>query len=328
MFNSVDQVTFAQGLRITQTFEQLKSYCISLGLNRVKDDIEDIKDKCDDSTQFKVLGKSNERSYILGLMAGTELSNNVKPFFNPIEITLDENVYLIVDMRSCTRFDKRERTYVINDGSMFRREAIRVGLEGLWRESPKSILLFGNIQIKLYAEWIASALSKTYALNVEQNLRLTVGAGLFYLSQFTKEDRFKVDQANQVLARQLRLSLDFVRDVTMGIGWIKDATEFVSLLDNIVGESARLRAIDVSIFINALSGSWFGPNFTAIVATAVEYPPMFNYLLYIAFTDRNTRTSGIGRMCQPFERKPEGLEYINLVRSTLHDELNEIIDMV
>ena len=153
-------------------------------------------------------------------------------------------------------------------------------------------------------------------------MKLLVGAALYYLSLFATEDKFDLGKANLVISRVLGLNLGLVQEVTNGIGYIADAHKFTEAFTGLI-DSPRLSGVDVDVLITLLNGSWFGSNSTALIATAVEYPPTFVALIYLALTDRSAKLTGLAVMAKKFENNPATKEFITMTSNTLKNELGE-----
>ena len=250
---------------------------------------------------------------VLGLGDGPYA--NVKPFLNPIKFDYDDDTYVIADLRTSTRWDKNTEVPVISNPSLFRRDMVRVLLEQSWiGDGANTTLNFGHFQIQIFSSWIADIFGRRYALDAEQTVKISVLAAFYYLCLFTKEEVVDPSRFISIITKSTAVGAAFVIQTLRDIDYIGTIDEFLNTIITVLNTD-RLNGLDVGIMITMLGGSWFGPNAAILVGIALEYPPMWNTLLYLSLTDRVNRSTGIGKIA--LRRERDSREYVSTVSAFL-----------
>lgn len=255
---------------------------------------------------------------VLGLAEGPYISP--KPFFNPVKFDLDDITYFVIDVRTSTRFDRMSNRPVISNQPLFRRDMIRVLLESVWvGNGPNDILNLGHYQIQVFATWIAEMFAKRFALDAEQQVRISVLAAFYYLCLFVDAERADLRRFIPVIGKVTQTGVPFVMDTLSNVEFIGDVQQFLDTVKTTL-ETDRLEGVEIDILITMLAGSWFGANNSVLVGIALEYPPVWNALLYLSLTDRTHRASGIAKIALRRERDQIAREYVSIVSRLLMQE--------
>lgn len=243
-----------------------------------------------------------------------------KPFIHPVQFTVDEQTYMIADMRSSTRWDRTHDQSVESNPGLFRRDVILTVMQATWEgEGPGSIQRLGNFQISIFADWMANSIIRRFGLDAGQQLKLKSIAAFYYLCLFSDERRFDPMRAAPLVARAVSANTAYVMELVETLPYIKDIVEFLEVVQDSLA-TERLSGLRLDFFMASLSGSWFGPNNNILVAVATEYPPTFVSLLYLALTDRGTRNTGISQVALKKERDIGAKEFIRITSDLLKTE--------
>lgn len=253
--------------------------------------------------------------HVFGLGEGHSV--NIKPFLNPVQFDMGDDTYLIIDLRNCTRYDRLNDRPVISNHSLFRREMVRVLLESVWvGDGPNDILNLGHFQIQIFSTWIGDMFARRFALDAEQQVRVTILAAFYYLCLFTEADRADLRRFIPIIAKVTSTGAPFVMDTLREVEYIGNLTDFVGAVQTTLATD-RLDGLGLDVVITMLSGSWFGPNHAILVGIALEYPPMWNALLYLSLTDRSTSASGIAKIALRRQRDQSAREYVSITSTLL-----------
>lgn len=255
----------------------------------------------------------NDDWFVLGLGDGPFA--NVKPFLNPIKFDYGDDTYIIIDLRTSTRFDRNAEKPVISNPGLFRRDTVRVLLEQAWvGDGADSILRFGHFQVQIFAAWMSSLFGRRYALDAEQTMKINILAAFYYLCLFTREELLDQRRFIAIIAKVTHVGAPYVIETLRDIDYIGNIED---LLKNIINtlQTDRLEGLAIDVMITMLGGSWFGPNAAIMVGIALEYPPMWNTLLYLSLTEQVNRSTGIGKVALSRER--ESREYVSIVSQFL-----------
>lgn len=302
MYKLSRDTTINKGVSDTQTVTALKEHLI-----RVKNGGE--------SQFIEIQEGVSDDWHILGLGEGQVL--NVKPFLNPVLFDYGDDTYLIIDVRNCTRHDRLSGRPVISNPSLFRREMVRVLMEGVWvGDGPNDILNLGHYQIQVFATWIGDMFARRFALDAEQQVRITILAAFYYLCLFVDAERADLRRFVPIIAKVTTTGAPFVMDTLREVEHIATLEEFIECIQTTL-QTDRLDGLAIDVVITMLAGSWFGPNHAILVGIALEYPPMWNTLLYLSLTDRSTSASGIAKIALRRQRDQMAREYVSIASSLL-----------
>lgn len=253
--------------------------------------------------------------FVYGLGEGSLV--NVKPFINPVKFDYGDDTYLIIDLRTSTRWDRTTGKPVISNRPLFRRDMVRVLMESMWiGDGPQEILNMGHFQIQIFATWISELFARRFALDAEQQVRISVLAAFYYLCLFTDDDQADLRRFVPIISKVTSTGSTFVIDTLRDVEYIRDLE---ALLDTIKStlQTDRLEGVGIDVMITMLSGSWFGPNNAILVGIALEYPPMWNTLLYLSLTDQSVRANGIAKIALRKQRDMTAREYVSIASQKL-----------
>ena len=253
--------------------------------------------------------------FVYGLGEGSLV--NVKPFINPVKFDYGDDTYIIIDMRASTRWDRATSKPVISNRALFRRDMVRVLMESMWvGDGPQEILNLGHFQVQIFATWVSELFARRFALDAEQQVRISILAAFYYLCLFTDDKEADLRRFVPIISKVTTTGTTFVIDTLRDIDHIQDLE---ALLDTIKTslDTDRLEGVGIDVMITMLAGSWFGPNNAVLVGIALEYPPMWNTLLYLSLTDQSVRANGIAKIALRKQRDSMAREYVSIASTKL-----------
>ncbi len=253
--------------------------------------------------------------FVYGLGEGSLV--NVKPFINPVKFDYGDDTYIIIDMRTSTRWDRTTSKPVISNRTLFRRDMVRVLMESMWvGDGPQEILNLGHFQVQIFATWVSELFARRFALEAEQQVRISILSAFYYLCLFTDDKEADLRRFVPIISKVTTTGTTFVIDTLRDIDHIQDLE---ALLDTIKTslDTDRLEGVGIDVMITMLAGSWFGPNNAILVGIALEYPPMWNTLLYLSLTDQSVRANGIAKIALRKQRDSMAREYVSIASTKL-----------
>lgn len=243
-----------------------------------------------------------------------------KPFIHPIQFNIGDDTYLVVDMRSSTRWDRAQGISIPSNPPLYRRDVILTIMQFVWmNDGPNAIQRLGNFQVTIFAQWMSNTIIRRFGLDAAQQLKVQCIAAYYYLCLFSDEKRFDPMRAAPIVSRAINANTAYVIELVDTLPYIANIVEFLEVIQESLA-TERLSGLTLDYFIASLNGSWFGPNHNILVSTAVEYPPIFVSLLYLALTDRGTRLAGISQVALKRERDPAAKEFIRITSDLLKTE--------
>ncbi len=273
----------------------------------------------DRDNQFIVIQEDVHDDFFIYAL-GTGPLIDPKPFIHPLQFTIDEDTYMIVDMRSSTRWDRALGIPKESNPGLFRRDVVMAIMQSVWEgEGPNAIQRLGNFQVGIFAQWISNNIIKRFGLDPAQQIKVQAISAYYYLCLFSDERRFDPMRAAPLVAKAIHANTAYVMELVDSLPFIHDVVELLEVIQDSLA-SERLGGLTLDFFMASLSGSWFGPNNNILVAVATEYPPMFASLVYLALTDRSTRNTGISQIVIKKERDPAAIEFKRIASDMLKTE--------
>lgn len=233
------------------------------------------------------------------------------PFFSQVitfeDPTDPERTLAYVDVRQMATVDREGRVrFKSSNEKLF--TTVRALLTLAWQQDKQSAFLMGaEVPCKIYAHWMVRAISRTYPSNPSTNVRLTVIAAFFFMSQLlggkemTEKDGMMVASR---IARITKIPEDVCKNIILDIGdWINSTAEYC---DAIVkhAENLGLENMNPAKLYTTLGGTWYGAGSSEHIAVAVEYIPTFYAMVLVACQDNSYRKTMIGEIVKDNMRDP------------------------
>lgn len=240
----------------------------------------------------------------------TQQDTEVKPFTHPMLIEMDRGEqYIVSDLRPVSRINSEGEIVKTTD---FQYMNLRCALmKEAWIEgNVQDLLNLGDYQIKVFSKLMAENLGRRMNLKIETQLRVQVLSCFYYLSLFEEHDDYDYEDEDQLLRRAKRCSR------ISGLP-IQDVMEIIDSLPNIGTmnlftealrertQSVRLEKLSAGVIYTMLGGVWFGNNASEQVAVALEHPPTWCAMLYMATTNRGYRKTILGQLAQQLEKRSD-----------------------
>lgn len=235
----------------------------------------------------------------------TEEQTEVPLFIHPIYDREKQIVY--VDTRGYTSIDRGGELKIRSEYD-YQLSIMRAKLELAWQlEDRTDIYSALELPNQIATRWISETISHRYGLTPVQQVKVITVTAMFIIGQYFNsiEDELSINRYLQMISRQYLLDATTVVQVaeTLENAFPRDISEFIEALQRLE-ISPRLKEFNRLVFFNMLSGSWFmNANHLQIVSLAVEYPPAFASLVYMATQFSVYKRSGIGQRVDKANRQ-------------------------
>lgn len=231
----------------------------------------------------------------------TPASKEIPPFAHPIVIpnehSPDAAPIYVADARGYMRMDSLGK-YKVTARNEYDLLVLRTCLQKIWSEgTPTDILNSGNIQLSAFIRWVSEAIAQRMGLEPLAQMRTAVIAGIYFLSLYKKDVEDIKDSMLKMstqVAKATYVPVDKVLEITDGLEPMVNLTDFCNALAK-HGQTIRLESFNPALALGILCGGWFGFNSRETVAVALEHPPTWAALVYMALTDRSYRNCAIAR---------------------------------
>lgn len=230
---------------------------------------------------------------------------DVKPFQHVVRIETRDGPRYVFDARPYKRQNNEGTTRIINQ-SEYQLAALRAALSKLWNEAGSTgFASLGDLPATVFTRLVTDSITRRLGLEPIIALNLSVCTAFYYYSLFRteaspSESEFRILTAK--IHRLTRVPLDTIERLLDGRPYAKTLADYCSLAQTAV-ETPRLSSLNPGLLVTMLGGVWFGPSAREIIAGAVEYPPYFIALCYMAATDRSYRKTHLATTIEPLTRR-------------------------
>lgn len=223
----------------------------------------------------------------------------VPTFMHPIIVKHNDEVFTVVDVRSCGRFDSNSYEFKVRNPYEFDFITIYGELSHYWlKENIKLLSSISILPISLYSRWISENITKRFGLNPQDQLTISILSAYFYLSQFTNDENIDERDLGRIVGQIVKATYsnaEVVLNVIEHLPYIKSIDDFCNSVKTITG-NVRLEDLNVGVLYTILGTSWYGTNAKELVAVAIEFPPAWILLTYASYMDRSYKNTGIAKI--------------------------------
>jgi len=261
-----------------------------------------------------VLGVHNLGYIYPRFITGTSIYDEDIPLFNHPLIVKDSKDYLkqwvCSDIRPFVSVIKDdtgqgENTFRIKNKSDVEFIKLRTILTMYWlNRDYHTIRLQTVYAATIFANWLSDSIGNYYSLDAKDKLLLTVVSFVFYQCQF--DDSGDWDSIKDTIVgnavSQLNLPANQLYDLIDNMRYMKNTADYVEQVKHIL-ENVRLNKFDSGILYTIIGHTWFGgfkPKEN--IVTALEHPPTWITITYMAYKDQTYRNAAISRLLARFTR--------------------------
>lgn len=223
-------------------------------------------------------------------------STSLVPVFSmPLLVERDGSKTIYIDMRSNTTFDRAQQAVRIRNRVEYDAKIILGSLCSEWTGNFQDTLLINNpVSLSVYAALVSEAIGKRVGLDAMSQLRIAILAGIFYMNCFVTEEEQESRDYKARLISMISRHCNFRNDeISAAVQEYYNINGLEELCDAIRNytQARRLDDLNTSTLIEYVGAYWYGNNGKELIAVALEYPPMWFYILYLSFTDRSFRNT-------------------------------------
>lgn len=235
------------------------------------------------------------------------------PNFNYPLINL-ANKWIALDIRQFVRLSSDKENYEIKNNSEYELALNRFILSGIWFVGKHSKLYSFKLPHIAFGEWLSSNLVRKFGLDINTSLKLKILGFIYYTRLFSNE-RDNTEELNKLI---IRLKDDIVvsKLIEEVYGKIEKLENIDDFCENCykVTDNIRLKNLDTVVLINTLQNNWFGVNAKDLIMLALEHPPTWISMVYMALIDRLYSKNFVGNIVEKISKRGKGDEFINLIK--------------
>lgn len=252
---------------------------------------------------------------------------DIKLFSMPLTFETSQGETLVaVDVRGSTKATSDSSMKIV-DGGQYEGALLRGGLTYLWiNGGAADMRRWNDIAARVFIRLLCETIVRQLNLNSADQQAIYVTCGYFYFVNFIDYNEIaenpaklqdEKDRITVTVSRMTRISPQRVADL------MDKATTIPSSLDKFcdtlreVVENPRLERLSGAMIMTLMGGFWYGGEARRLMATALEYPPVWLSLIYQALLDRNYHGSQLSKMVESENRNNAGTQFIREMSSFL-----------
>lgn len=243
---------------------------------------------------------------------------SVPQFGHPLMLEHFGKRYVVIDARPFIRQSQTGEIKVASS-TEYRFLLTRGLLMQAWLAGEQADMVnVGDIAPKVFSRFLSEGIVRRLGLSPSDQLRLTVLSAFFYFCQFSPQLAYGEDDQVKLAQRISRLTTINVERVLEVFHILVDE-ETLPAIGNMsdyceaarrVCESPRLQSLDLRLLYATVGGGWFGANARENVAVALEYPPTFLAMVYMALTDRSYHKAFFTQLVEQVDRSGLGKTFV------------------
>lgn len=179
-------------------------------------------------------------------------------------------------------------------------------------QGPAKLLSLSPVMGEVYCRWMANTIGRSRELDGPQRLTTRVLAAYFFQCNFNTNQTPNETQKAAMVALACRAAgvphesfAHIFKDVDM----IESAEDFVGHLKRVL-DTPRMDTYNSGILSASIQGTWFGFNGKDLALAAVEHPPTFAAMLYMAFVQNGYRKAPLAQYAEDFKGNKGGAQFM------------------
>lgn len=253
------------------------------------------------------------------VVGGNADENQIPPFTHPylIENFRGEDV-LVTDIRlfrstSQEYISEREFESAVRNKTEYALTKARAILSLLWLDPTECEKLRGRFQFAgtVYASWLSQAITRAYALDFQDQTRITAVGIYFYHTLFTQENQLTeraLETAVIHTIKATKLPAQEVYTLFESLGEVSDAIAYCEVIQKVV-ENIRLKNFNLAMLLTLIRNTWYGTNAKDLLSVALEHPPTWIAIVFSTLTERSYKGSTLFKIIEFSSRRGNSDEF-------------------
>lgn len=284
-------------------------------------------EKLEDAKAMGGLEWVGDRMCVQACQGGTPTADAVPQFKHPIFFSEKQNGPVsIFDARPFGGIERIQGRFAVSNLPEYDLILQRAKLDYIWNTKQPALLRdVSNFALKNYASWVSEAVAHKFTLDGEEQLRLHVLSGWFYMGLFMNDvEPDERDRQRMVgaIAAATGVAAETVFQITDELKILADVREFCTACYAVTG-SVRLKDFNAGLLFTIMGGTWFGADRAELCGVALEHPPTWLAMLYASFGSRTFKGTRIEKLAQNNNRKDAGPMYMRSIAKLCSDYVGE-----
>lgn len=272
--------------------------------------------------------KVDQRTAIF-VIGGDSSENQIPPFIHPFltKNTQGEEV-LVTDLRLFRTGNQeflsgRDFETAVRNKTEYGLVKSRAILNLLWLgQDVEKIRARFNFAGSVFASWLSQAIAKSYALDFQDQLRITAVGIYYYHCLFTTETRLAEGALETAVIHTInatKLPATEVYALFESLGEVHSIEDYCSMVQKVV-ENVRLKDFNLVMLLTLIRNSWYGTNAKELLCVALEHPPTWISIVYTTMTERTYKSSALYKLIEMCSRRGSAdefrMNYLELIKDT------------
>lgn len=249
-------------------------------------------------------------------------STSLIPSFTlPLVVERDGKSTVYLDMRSLTSYDPRVQQLRIRNRVEYDARLTMGSLIADWQiGQPDRFLINNPVCLAVFAAMLGEAVRGRSGIDPMSQLKISVLGAVHYMNCFTtpeeQEGREYKARLSSMITRHCGYRGDEVAaivDEYYNINGLDDLCEAIKAYT----QNRRLDDLNPAVLLEYVGAFWYGNNGRELIAVALEFPPVWMYLVFLSFTDRSYRNTRLFSITDrnTYKRMSEGFLRSMLARN-------------
>jgi hypothetical protein len=245
---------------------------------------------------------------ILRIDGSDTLSSSIPSFMHPIvlenhfEGMQSPSLQLAIDARPYGKWDQHQRQFVVRNGIEYDLLVFRAKLNSIWIGHPAQILRdVSPLPMSVFCSWISENVSRRFALDPAEQMKLAILSGFLYQSNFTDMKELTERDALRMVQSIVKATHTKAQDVLDVLDQFKaplsGVKEFCDRAQEITG-SVRLQDLNIGVLVGILGKTWYSASAAELLFVALEHPPTWLAIMMAAAQERTFKNSQITKIAE------------------------------
>lgn len=237
--------------------------------------------------------------------------------------------YLITDLRLFRTttdgyLSEREFETSVRNKTEYSLVKSRAALNLLWLNPERSKLRTRfSFASSVFAAWLSQAISRAYALDFQDQLRIMAVSIYYYFSLFSEDKRLEGDALEVAVIHTIKATkfpATEVYAIFEAMGNIDGIEDYCVEVKRVI-ENVRLSDFNLAMLLTLIRNTWYGTNAKELISVSLEHPPTWISIVFATMTERTYRSSALYKLIETQAKRGNGDEfkynYIDLMKDTI-----------
>jgi hypothetical protein len=253
------------------------------------------------------------------VIGGSADENQIPPFIHPylIENFKGEDI-LVTDIRlfrttNQEYISEREFESAVRNKTEYALSKARAILSLLWLDPSECEKLRSRFQFAgtVYASWLSQAITRAYALDFQDQTKITALGIYFYHTLFSKENQLTeraLETAVIHTIKATKLPAQEVYALFESLGEVGNIEAYCVNVQKVV-ENIRLKDFSLAMLLTLVKNTWYGTNAKDLLSVALEHPPTWIAIVFSTLTERGYKGSTLFKVIEFSARRGNSDEF-------------------